>query len=278
MTPIDLHLHSQVSDGVLSPADVVLRAVAAGCQMLALTDHDDIRGLPEARQTAEAAGLRFINGVEISVSWRGRTVHIVGLDFDAANPVLLTGLQRNQQGRGQRAMRIAEALAQAGFPQAMAGALRHAANPEIISRAHFARHLVEEGVAKDVKAVFKRFLKRGKPGYVPHQWAALADAIGWIHAAGGLAVLAHPGRYEIGRGLMLELLTEFCELGGNGLEVVTSNHDAEQVGRFAELAKRFGLLASVGSDYHGPNETWCEPGMLPDLPYNCRPIWEHFSR
>lgn len=277
MIPVDLHCHSNVSDGVLPPAEVVARAAARGCQMLALTDHDELSGLAAAREQAGLLGLRLINGVEISTTWRKRTLHIVGLDVDPEHGELNAGLRRTRMGRTERARLMGEHLAAAGIPGAYEGARRYASNPEIISRTHFARFLVDSGVVKDVKSVFKRFLVRGKPGYVSHEWAPLAEAVAWIHAAGGVAVIAHPGRYDIGRGLMLELIEEFKQLGGDALEVVTSNHDAEQVRRFAQLANEFDLLASAGSDFHAPGETWCEPGILPDLPYNCRPVWERFN-
>lgn len=277
MTPIDLHCHSNVSDGVLPPAEVVARAAARGCQMLALTDHDELSGLPEARAEAERLGMRFINGVEISTSWRKRTLHIVGLGVALDNEELNQGLCTIRAGRTERAERIGEQLAKAGIADAFEGARRFASNPDIISRTHFARFLVEVGAAKDVKQVFKRFLVSGKPGYVTHEWADLADAVRWIHGAGGVSVIAHPGRYEIGRGLMLELLEEYKQLGGKGIEVVTSNHDAEQIRRFGQLACDFDFVASCGSDFHAPGETWCEPGILADLPYNCRPVWDCFN-
>lgn len=277
MTPIDLHCHSNVSDGVLPPAEVVARAAARGCQMLALTDHDDISGLPEAQAEAQRLGLRLINGVEISVTWRKRTLHILGLDIQLDNPQLNDGLKQVRSGRTERAMRIGESLAKVGIADAFDGARRFASNPDIISRTHFARYLVEIGAAKDVRSVFKRYLAKGKPGYVSHVWADFSEALQWIKAAGGLSVIAHPGRYEIGRGLTLELFQEFKDAGGDGVEVVTSNHDVNQIRLFGQMAQQFDLLASCGSDFHGPGETWCEPGILPDLPYNCRPVWDRFN-
>ena len=273
MPAIDLHCHSNVSDGLLPPAAVVDLAANRGCQWFALTDHDDVRGLAEARQRAGERGMGFINGVEISVTWRKHTLHVVGLDFDPEHPVLQAGLQEVRRGRHVRAQAMSDSLARAGIADALAGASRHAANPEILSRTHFARHLVAIGAAKDVHAVFKRFLKPGKPGFVSHTWAALGDAVAWITAAGGVAVLAHPARYDMGQTQMLELLSEFKAAGGRALEVVTANHDANQVSRFAALAQQLGLAASCGSDFHGAGETWCEPGVLPDLPYNCAPVW-----
>lgn len=277
MTPIDLHCHSNLSDGVLPPAEVVARAAARGCQLLALTDHDELSGLPEARAEADRLGLRFINGVEISVTWRKRTLHILGLNIALDNTLLNEGLAQVRSGRTERAQRMGESLAKAGIADAYEGARRYATNPEILSRTHFARYLVEIGAAKDVRAVFKRYLIKGKPGYVSHEWANFADAIQWIKAAGGLAVIAHPGRYDIGKGLLLDLLTDFKAENGDGIEVVTSNHDVDQIRQFGLLAQQFDLLASCGSDFHAPGETWCEPGILPDLPYNCRPVWERFN-
>lgn len=277
MTPIDLHCHSNLSDGVLPPAEVVARAAARGCQLLALTDHDELSGLPEARAEADRLGLRFINGVEISVTWRKRTLHILGLNIALDNERLNEGLIQVRSGRTERAQRMGESLAKAGITGAYEGARRYATNPEILSRTHFARYLVEIGAAKDVRAVFKRFLIKGKPGYVSHEWANFSDAIQWIKAAGGLAVIAHPGRYDIGKGLLLDLLKDFKAENGDGIEVITSNHDVDQIRQFGLLAQQFDLLASCGSDFHAPGETWCEPGILPDLPYNCRPVWERFN-
>lgn len=245
--------------------------------MLALTDHDDISGLPEAQAEAQRLGLRLINGVEISVTWRKRTLHILGLDIQLDNPLLNEGLKQVRYGRTERAQRMGESLAKVGIADAFEGARRFASNPDIISRTHFARYLVEIGAAKDVRSVFKRYLIKGKPGYVPHVWADFLDALQWIKAAGGLSVIAHPGRYEIGRGLTLELFQEFKDAGGDGVEVVTSNHDVNQIRQFGQMAQQFDLLASCGSDFHGPGETWCEPGILPDLPYNCRPVWDRFN-
>lgn len=270
----DLHSHSSASDGVLSPHDLVSRAAAQGVGVLALTDHDETRGLAEASVAACAQGVELIAGVEISVSWAGRTVHIVGLRVDPANPDLVAGLAANRSGRRGRALRMAESLAAIGIPGAMEGARLFAANEELISRTHFARFLVERGYVKDVKTVFKKFLVRGKPGYVPHQWAALADAVSWIRQAGGVAVLAHPGRYDMGKEKMSLLMAEFKDLGGAGIEVVTASHTPDQVPVYAAHAAHYGFLASVGSDFHAPGEGGRELGRLMPLPGNCRPIWE----
>ncbi len=274
---IDLHCHSNISDGVLSPEHLLARAAAQGVHVLALTDHDDVSGLPAARAAAEQAGIRLINGVEISVSLQNHTLHIVGLGVDPQSTELLAGLAAIREGRKERAERIAAQLVKAGFPDALAGAWRHAGNPELIGRLHFARYLMERGVSQTVQGVFNRYLGKGKPGYVSHQWVPLADALGWIRASGGQAVLAHPGRYTIGSGKMRALLGDFVAAGGEGIEVVTSNHTLEQRAHFAALANQFALLTSRGSDFHSPEETWRELGRLSPLPANCTPIWHNWA-
>lgn len=279
MLDYDLHCHSTVSDGLLPPAELVARAAGRGVTMMALTDHDDTSGLAEAATVALQYDIQFINGVEISVSWRSHTLHIVGLNIDPANPILQAGLHSIRVGRGSRAKLMADSLARSGIGGALEGAYQYASNPDIIGRTHFARFLVETGRAKDVRSVFKNYLVKGKPGYVAHQWAVLADAINWIVGSGGVAILAHPGRYTSGRKPMgrnnfRELLAEFIELGGCGIEVVTGSHTPEQYAEFARYAKEFGLLSSCGSDFHGPGESYRDLGRLPDLPLECRPIWQ----
>jgi predicted metal-dependent phosphoesterase TrpH len=279
MLDYDLHCHSNISDGTLTPAEVVKRAAGRGVKVLALTDHDDVDGLDEARAAAEQLGMRFINGVEVSVSWRTHTVHIVGLGIDPAYPPLAEGLRSVRSGRGERAQKMADSLAKAGIGGVLEGAYQYAGNPNMIGRTHFARYLVEAGHCKDVKSVFNRYLVKGKPGYVPHQWAAMADAIGWIRGSGGIAALAHPGRYmsgrhSMGKQTMHELLTEFVECGGRALEVVTGSHTPEQYAEFARYAGEFNLLASCGSDFHGPDESYRDMGRMPDLPLSCRPVWQ----
>lgn len=274
MPVYDLHCHSTASDGVLSPSELVERAALQGVNFLALTDHDDLRGLTEARATAREHGIELVDGVEISITWRNSTVHIVGLRVDPTDQLLAFGLQRNRAGRAQRAVLMAEELAKFGVSGALAGAYTHASNKELIGRTHFARYLVEYGLVKDVKTVFKKYLVKGKPGYVHHEWASLADAIAWIHAAGGQAVVAHPGRYHFGRERLRDLLWEFKELGGDAIEVVTGSHTADQVPIFADLAVEFSFLASVGSDFHAPGEGGRELGRLMPLPLRCRPVWE----
>ena len=259
MLNYDLHCHSNVSDGLLPPAELVARAAGRGVKVMALTDHDDTGGLAEAARVAAEHDMEFINGVEISVSWRSHTLHIVGLNFDPANVALQAGLRSVREGRGNRAKLMAESLARSGIGGVLEGAYKYAANPEIIGRTHFARYLVETGHAKDVRSVFKNFLVKGKPGYIPHQWAELQDAISWIAGAGGIAVIAHPGRYTsgkkaMGRKTLRELFAEFVGLGGRGVEVVTGSHTPEQYAEFARYATEFNLLSSCGSDFHGPVE------------------------
>ncbi len=272
-SPIDLHSHSTVSDGLLSPVELMYYAAEKGVKVLALTDHDEIAGLADAAAAATKYGLQFINGVEISVTWNRRTIHIVGLKIDPANAELQTGLQRLRDSRHVRAQGMANGLARVGITGSLEGAYAHASEGGIISRSHFARFLVEKGFAKNVGAVFKRFLVKGKPGYHEHQWASLEEAVTWIRNSGGIAVLAHPGRYDIGRTNMLNLLHEFRELGGKAIEVVTGSHTPEMVPHFARLAHQFELLSSAGSDYHGPGQSYFEMGRLPDLPSNCTPVW-----
>lgn len=276
MLNIDLHCHSSISDGVLTPAELVERAAQRGVETLALTDHDDIAGLAEARQIAEAKGIDFINGVEISVSWRGRTLHIVGLDIDPNYAPLAEGLAKVREGRTQRARNIAAELEKIGIQGSLEGAYTFVGVRSLIGRTHFARFLAEQGYAKDVKSVFKKYLVKGKPGYTPHEWAPLSDAVDWIRGSGGRAVIAHPGRYDLGKNVLNDLLDEFAALGGSAIEVVTSSHTREQMQLFARHANDRNLLASCGSDFHGPGESHFDLGQLPEFPLGCMPVWHHF--
>ncbi len=274
MRPIDLHCHSTVSDGMLAPAELVARAAANGCRCLALTDHDDLDGLATAAEQARALGIEFVAGVEVSVSWQDTTLHIVGLGIDPTDAALQQGLQQVRSGRAERAEQMAAGLARAGIAGALQGAYRYASNPALISRAHFARYIVEQGRARNTSAVFKRFLVKGKPGYVKHQWASLGEAIEWIRGAGGLAVVAHPGRYRISAAQMQDLVREFRELGGAAIEVITGSHSTDDYKRFDAITHDAGLLASVGSDFHGPEESWLDVGGVPELPLAATPVWE----
>ncbi|MGZ5171396.1 MAG: PHP domain-containing protein, partial [Burkholderiales bacterium] len=238
----DLHSHSTVSDGVLKPAQVVERAAQRGVKALALTDHDELSGLAEARLAAEQAGIELIDGVEISVSWRGHTLHIVGLRVDPADDVLVSGLHTNRAGRNERAERISAELARVGIPDALEGARAYVTNPALVSRTHFARYLVETGWARSTQGVFDKYLGSGKPGYVPHVWAGLDQAVEWITTAGGIPVIAHPGRYTLSEDEREHLLRTFKELGGIGVEVVTGSHTPDQYGYWARRATEYGLL------------------------------------
>lgn len=273
---IDLHCHSNVSDGALPPAEVAHRAARAGVEVWALTDHDQIAGLAEARGAALAAGMRFIEGVEISVTWRGSTIHVVGLRIDPANQTLAGGLARVRGGRLERARRMALDLKACGIESAFEGALRFAENPAMVSRTHFARYLAQIGAVADTKDAFRRYLVPGKPGYVPHQWATLADAVGWIRAAEGQAVLAHPGRYGLSAGAMDALLREFRDAGGEAIEVVTGSHSPDQYRQFGAVAAQYDFAASRGSDFHGPEEG-AEFGSLPPLDPSLRPVWRDWA-
>lgn len=269
---IDLHAHSNISDGLLTPLELVAHAAEHQVNVLALTDHDDTSGLAVAAVEAQRLGLQLINGVEISVTWKKRTVHIVGLKIDPEYAPLKSGLAAIRAGRHLRAAGMAASLDKAGISGSLEGAY-HYAQEGIISRTHFARFLVNTGVAKDNKAVFKNYLVKGKPGYFEHVWASLEDAVSWIVGSGGVAVIAHPGRYDLGRTNMLLLLEEFRALGGAAIEVVTGSHTVDQYAEFAKYAHQFDLKASLGSDYHGKGISFMEMGRLPGLPGNCVPVW-----
>lgn len=273
MPNCDLHSHSTVSDGLMSPAELVARAAANGVDVLALTDHDDLGGLAAARLAADAAGVRFVNGVEISIEWSGSAFHILGLGFDAENAALRAGLAEIRSGRVDRAKRMSAALERVGVEGAFDGAMRYAENSSLISRAHFARYLVEIGRAKDVRQVFDSYLVPGKPGYVDHRWATLEEAVGWIDGAGGIAVIAHPGRYKVSSGTLRRFIGEFRDCGGRGIEVTSGSHSPDEAGRFGRIAREFGLLASRGSDFHGPEESYVDLGRLPELPDGLDPVW-----
>jgi predicted metal-dependent phosphoesterase TrpH len=276
MLRYDLHCHSTHSDGLLAPADVVRRAAARGVDVLALTDHDEVSGLAEASDAARECGIHFVAGCELSVSWEDQTLHVVALGIDRNCDELVRGLATVRAGRTARARRIGEALAEAGIPGAYEGALRYVTSERLIARTHFARFLVETGHVADMKEVWKRYLARGKPGYVKHAWATLSQAVGWIRVAGGQAVIAHPGRYKLGSADLRRLLGEFRDIGGAGVEVLSSSHSHEQFAQFARLARVFGLAASMGSDYHGPGESHIDLGDLPDLPAGVTPVWSRW--
>lgn len=274
MINADLHCHSCVSDGTLTPEALAARAHANGVELWALTDHDEVSGQHRACDAAQALGLPYLSGCEISVSFAGQTVHVVGLGFDIDDRALADGLAATRGGRERRARDMAAGLAAAGIENAYDGALKYVGNPELISRTHFARYLVEAGVCSDTHEVFRRFLTSGKPGYVPHRWAKLGDAVRWIGQAGGAAVIAHPGRYKFTPTEEYALFTEFKAHGGRGVEVVTGSHNVSDYAKYAEMAREFDLLASRGSDFHSPQESHTDLGTLPELPPGLVPVWE----
>ena len=270
----DLHCHSVVSDGTLTPEDLAARAKANGVELWSLTDHDEIGGQHRAAAAARSQGMAYLTGTEISVTFAGNTVHIVGLGFDPDNTALAQGLAATRGGRGKRAQEMAAQLAQVGIHGAYEGALKFVGNPELISRTHFARFLVETQVCRDTNEVFRKYLTEGKPGYVPHRWATLGDAVRWITEAGGLAVIAHPARYKFTANEEYALFSEFKAHGGAGVEVVTGSHTAAEYVTYAAMAEEFGLAASRGSDFHSPDESHTDLGTLPYLPGHLTPIWE----
>nr|WP_315191662.1 3',5'-nucleoside bisphosphate phosphatase [uncultured Albidiferax sp.] len=270
----DLHCHSVVSDGTLTPEQLAARASANGVKLWALTDHDEVGGQQRAAAAAKAHGMKYLTGAEISVTFAGETVHIVGLGFDANSPLMRQGLEATRNGRGPRAMEMAAGLAAVGIPNAYEGALKFVGNPELISRTHFARFLVESGACSDTYEVFRKYLTEGKPGYVPHRWAALKDAVSWITQTGGIAVIAHPGRYKFTANEEYALFSEFKAHGGQGVEVVTGSHTVAEYTEYADVAREFGLAASRGSDFHSPLESHTDLGTLPYLPGDLTPVWE----
>jgi predicted metal-dependent phosphoesterase TrpH len=270
----DLHCHSTVSDGTLEPEALATRAKANGVELWALTDHDELGGQRRAQEAARAADLPYLNGVEISVTFLDTTVHIVGLGIDSDDERLRQGLVATRGGREARAREMADELAKVGIAGTYEGALRYVGNPDLISRTHFARHLVESGVCADTQEVFRRFLVEGKPGFVPHRWATLKNAVTWIGDAGGIAIVAHPARYKFSATEEYALFTEFKGHGGRGVEVVTGSHTAAEAERYAGTAKEFDLLASRGSDFHSPDESRIDLGGLPPLPASLTPVWD----
>ena len=274
MVNYDLHCHSVYSDGTLTPADLVARAAQRSVTVLALTDHDDTGGLTAAHAAAAEHGIRLVDGVEISVTWRGHTLHIIGLGIDQGNADLQAGLAATRGGRIGRAHKMAAALTTLGIDGSFEGAQQFAANPQMIGRTHFARYLLQQGVVKDIKTAFKRFLGGGQPCYVPLEWASLSDAVRWINGSDGVAVIAHPGRYPLDTMLLRELLAEFSDLGGGAIEVVSGSHKPHHFRAFTEHAQHYGLAASAGSDFHSPQESYHDLGSLPALPASLKPVWQ----
>ncbi len=276
MANVDLHSHSSISDGILAPAAVAARAKANGVDLWALTDHDELDGIPLARAAAAGLGLGYVPGVEISITWAGQTVHIVGLQIDETNEQLARGLIATRSGRERRAREMAAQLARVGIPGAYEGALKFVGNPDLIGRTHFARFIIEQGICSDVPEVFRNYLIEGKPGFVPHRWATLSQAVTWIRAAGGVAVVAHPGRYKFSKLAADEFFNAFKDLGGKAIEVMTGSHTVDQYAVYAKLAKHYGFQASRGSDFHGPGESRVDIGTLPACPPGLVPVWRNW--
>ncbi len=273
----DLHCHSVVSDGTLTPEALAARAKANGVQLWALTDHDEIGGQERAMAAAKAEGMKYLTGVEISITFAGKTVHIVGLGFDHKNEALVQGLRNTRGGRSERAKEMSDGLAKVGIVGAYEGSLKYVGNPELISRTHFARFLVESGVCKDTSEVFRKYLTENKPGFVPHRWASLENAVSWITGAGGIAVIAHPARYGFTANEEFALFTEFINHGGRAVEVITGSHSSADALQYADTALEFNLAASRGSDFHSPEESHTDLGTLPWLPWQLTPVWELLS-
>jgi predicted metal-dependent phosphoesterase TrpH len=270
----DLHCHSVVSDGTLTPEALAERAKANGVELWALTDHDEVGGQQRAQAAAKSLGMGYLTGTEISITFAGQTVHIVGLGFDAEDDNIQKGLYQTRGGRGLRAQEMSASLAAAGIKGAYEGALKYAGNPELISRTHFARFLVEAGVCSETNEVFRKYLTEGKPGFVPHRWASLKDAVHWIRDAGGVAVIAHPARYPFSATEEYALFSEFKAHGGQAVEVVTGSHTAAEYVKYADMALEFDLAASRGSDFHSPDESRTDLGTLPYLPGKLTPVWD----
>jgi predicted metal-dependent phosphoesterase TrpH len=269
----DLHCHSIISDGTLTPEDLALRAHKNGVQLWSLTDHDVIGGQKRAQLAAQNLGMKYLGGVEISVSWMGQTIHIVGIGIDPENPTLIEGLRKTRDGRSARGKEIARQLEVIGILGVYEGALTYAGNPELLSRTHFARYLVEKKVCQSMDDVFKNYLVEGKPGYIGHEWASLEESVQWITAAGGIAVIAHPGRYRLSDMQKHELYQAFKNAGGKGIEVITGSHTPSQYEEYAKIAQQYGFYASRGSDFHDPDESRIDLGQLPHLPSTLQPVW-----
>ena len=272
-----MHNHSTCSDGLLSPTELIELAARTGVDAIALTDHDTTDGLEEAARAAKLAGITFIPGVEISVSWGDTTLHVVGLNIDPRAKAIAEGLETIRIGRHERARRIGDALEKLGHAGTFEGAYALAENKAMLGRTHFARHLVNTQVVKDIQHAFDKYLAKGKPAYVSHRWASLEDAVRWIRESGGVPVLAHPGRYKMKPMVRDEMLADFKRLGGEAIEVVTGSHRPEEYAHWQRLALEHGFLASRGADYHGPGESPAEPGTLPQLHASLTPVWSHWA-
>ena len=272
----DLHCHSNVSDGVLSPTELVRRAHEQGVTALALTDHDTTAGVVEAKEAAAQTGIKLIPGIELSASWQDKTFHIVGLGINPDYPPLFEATRHLQVIRLERAEQIAAKLEKKRIPGALEAVIK-AAGDSMITRTHFADFLVSHFHVSSQQDAFDRYLAKGKPAYVATAWAEMDLAVKWITQSGGVAVLAHPLRYRLTASWMKRLLTAFKQAGGQGIEVVTGRCNADEIKLAAKYANDFELAGSVGSDFHSPANPWVELGRLAPLPTNVKPVWELFG-
>ncbi len=268
----DLHCHSNASDGILRPDELVSRAKAQQVDVLALTDHDTLQGYELARKSADELGMTLICGIELSSQWARQGIHIVGLNLDPSATAIAEAVALQQQERSSRAQEIAARLEKLGFSGALDGARRFAGEASL-GRPHFARFLVEQGHVDSMNTAFKRYLGAGKIGDVRHGWPEFEQVVGWIRAAGGIAVLAHPAKYKMTRSKLHALVADFREAGGEAMEVIAGQQTAQVTDTLARVATKFGLLASCGSDFHAPNQPWQELGAFGKLPPVCRPVW-----
>jgi predicted metal-dependent phosphoesterase TrpH len=277
MPTVDLHTHSICSDGALTPPELVRQAALAGVQVLALTDHDSISGVAEAVAAAVVHDMVLLPGLELSTLWNGMSVHVIGLGVDINQPRLLEGLGRQADARGERAKSIALRLDKLGLSGAYEGALELAGqHPNRISRTHFAQWLLAKGCVGSMQGAFDKFLGNGRPADVPMPWVGLQEAISLIRESGGVAVLAHPGRYPISRTKLRSLIGAFVEAGGEAMEVATATEKPDMVRYLGQLAVQFQLEASQGSDFHGPHMPWIHLGRFPVLPPGCQPVWRRW--
>lgn len=248
------------------------RAKAQGVSVLALTDHDTLAGVKPARSEAKAQGIELISGIELSTLWNGIGIHIVGLHVDTEHPQMQTAVARQLQSRNERAELIGQKLAKAGVEGALEGAQKIAAGA-VVGRPHFAKYLVEAGVVPTINAAFKKYLGAGKPGDVKQLWPDVAEAVGWIRESGGVAVLAHPAKYKMTRAKLCRLVEDFKEAGGQAIEVISGKQQPNTTKDLTRIALQFELCASIGSDFHVPDQPWQELGAIEPLPEVCQPVW-----
>ncbi len=269
----DLHCHTHYSDGRLSPQDLLARARANNVEVLAVTDHDTIAGLEFAQEAARQTGIQLVPGIEFSSAWNKVNVHIIGLCIDLSSAGLQAAVDAQEAARNFRSEAIALRLARAGIPGALEGA-RAIAGDAVVGRPHFAQFLVAQGRVKNINAAFKKYLGTGKSADVKYEWPDMADVIAWIHGAGGLAVLAHPAKYELTRTKMCRLIGDFAQLGGNAVEVINGRQEDRLTQDLASITQGLGLYASCGSDFHFPDQPWQELGRFGQLPQGVVPIWQ----